>query len=637
MNQPIPPRAPADDGNPLWNFLKFLGRFINFANTLVFNLVMLALLVVLVAIMFAISAANQATAIGPLRDDTALVIDLEGTLVEQFTASPIERAFAKASGNDATRELQLRDLLKVLDEAKDDDRIDRVVLLTDNFRVAGFAALREFGAALREFRGEGKQVVAYGTAMDQKQYYLAAQADELYLDPEGGVLFEGLGRYRLYYREGLQDKLGVDVHLFRVGEFKSAAEPYILDAASPEAKEADLFWMNDLWKRHLGELADARKLPLADLEALVLSLPEKVKAAGGDLGKLAVDEKLVDGLKTPHELEKMLGDRGAWDKDEDSFRQVGYDDYLARVQNQHRLDGGDGDAGVAVVVAAGEIGFGKQPPGSVGGESTAELIRQVRLDDSIKALVLRVDSPGGGVYPSEQIRREIALTKEAGKPVVVSMGNVAASGGYWISMNADRIYADPSTITGSIGIFGLWMSGPRALEKIGVHSDGVGTAPLAGAFDPTRTLDPGAGEIIQSIIDHGYAQFIGKVAKARGKATEQVDEVARGRVWSGAQAHERGLVDQLGGLRAAQAEAARLAKLGKGYGVRYVEREASPFETLFLGLGSNARTAALVRALAPLSTGLDEAAARRIEAELAWLRPEGGRPIRAIAHCFCGL
>jgi protease-4 len=204
-------------------------------------------------------------------------------------------------------------------------------------------------------------------------------------------------------------------------------------------------------------------------------------------------------------------------------------------------------------------------------------------------------------------------------------------------MNADRIYADPSTITGSIGIFGLWMSAPRALEKIGVHSDGVGTAPLAGAFDPTRTLDPQAGEIIQSIIDHGYAQFIGKVAKARGKATEQVDAVARGRVWSGAQAHERGLVDQLGGLRAAQAEAARLAKLGKGYGVRYVEREASPFETLFLGLGSNARTAALVRALAPLPTGLDEAATKRIESELAWLRPEGGRPIRAIAHCFCGL
>jgi protease-4 len=638
MNQPITARPPADEGNPLWSFIKFLGRFINFANTLVFNLIMLALLFVLVAIGFGISAASKASAIGPIKDDTALVLDLEGTLVEQYSQSPLERAFARASNNDAVRELQLRDLLEVLDAAKDDDHIDRVVLLTDNFRVAGFAALRELGAALRDFRASGKQLVAYGTAMDQKQFYLAAQAGELYLDPDGGVVLEGLGRYRLYYREGLQDKLGVDVHLFRVGEFKSAAEPYILDAASPESREADLFWMNDLWKRHLGELAEARKLPVADLEALVNELPERVKAAHGDLAQLALDAKLVDGLKTPHEMEEMLGDRGAWDKDEDQFRQVGFDDYLAHVEAEQRLDGSARDAEVAVVVAEGEISSGMQPPGTVGGESTAELIRQVRTDDTIKALVLRVDSPGGSVFPSEQIRREIALTKEAGKPVVVSMGNVAASGGYWISMNADKIYADPSTITGSIGIFGLWMTGQRALEKIGIHSDGVTTAPLAGAFDPTRPLDPQAGEIIQSVIDHGYAQFIGKVSKARGKPVEEIDGIARGRVWSGAQAHERGLVDQLGGLRAAQAEAARLAKLDKGYRVRYVETEATPFEQLFLGLGRNARTAALVRALAPLQVGLDKSAVERIDAELSWLRPDGNAgPVRAIAHCFCAL
>jgi protease-4 len=243
------------------------------------------------------------------------------------------------------------------------------------------------------------------------------------------------------------------------------------------------------------------------------------------------------------------------------------------------------------------------------------------------------------VFPSEQIRREIALTKEAGKPVVVSMGNVAASGGYWISMNADRIYADPSTITGSIGIFGLWMTGQRALEKIGIHSDGVTTAPLAGAFDPTRPLDPAAGEIIQSVIDHGYAQFIGKVAAARGKPPEQIDTIARGRVWSGAQAHDRGLVDQLGGLRAAQDEAARLAKLdAKTYKVRYIEREASPFEQLFMGMSAHAGTAALVRAMAPLQTGLQQDTAERIQAELSWLKPEqGGQPVRAVAHCFCGL
>jgi protease-4 len=641
MNQPIPAR-PADEGNAFWSFLKFIGKSIFLVNLVVFNLIMIGLLLFALGVSALIGqAASEQTASQRIQDKTALVIDLEGTLVEQYTASPIERALAKAAGgHDASRELQLRDLLKVLDRAKDDDRIDRVVLLTDNFRVAGFAALREFGAALREFRASGKQLVAYGAGMDQKQYYLAAQADELYLDPDGGIVLEGLGRYRLYYREGLQDKLGVDVHLFRVGEFKSAAEPYILDAASPESREADLFWMNDLWERHLGELADARKLKVEDLKALVDGLPGRVKAANGDLAQLALDARLVDGLKTPHELEEMLGERGAWDDEEHTFRQISFDDYLTRQKGPPRFDGHSPDEGaeVAVVVASGEISSGVQPPGHVGGESTAELIRRVRTDDTIKALVLRVDSPGGGVFPSEQIRREIALTKEAGKPVVVSMGNVAASGGYWISMNADRIYADPSTITGSIGIFGLWMSAPRALEKIGVHSDGVGTTPLAGAFDPTRSLDPQAGEIVQSIIDHGYAQFIGKVAKARGKATEQVDAIARGRVWSGAQAHERGLVDELGGLRDAQAAAARLAELGKDYDVRYIEREASPFEQLFMNMGSNARGAALLRALAPMPTGLTHDYAARIDAELSWLRPEpGAGPVRAIAHCFCGL
>ena len=293
---------------------------------------------------------------------------------------------------------------------------------------------------------------------------------------------------------------------------------------------------------------------------------------------------------------------------------------------------------VAVVVAQGEITDGKQPPGTVGGESTAELIRNARLDDKVKALVLRVDSPGGGVFPSEQIRREIALVKEAGKPVVVSMGNVAASGGYWISMNADRIYADESTITGSIGIFGLWMSAPRALEKIGVHADGVGTTPLAGAFDPTRPLDPMVGNVIQSVINHGYAQFIGKVALARGSEPAKIDEVARGRVWSGAQAKQRGLVDVLGGLRAATAEAAKLAKLEGGkYRVNYVEREATPFEQFLTDLSGNAQGAALLRQFAPASALIGRDTAARIEGELRWLDRSGRTPYQAVVHCMCGL
>ena len=623
--------------NPVWSVLVYFGRFINFANTLVFNLIMLFLLVmVIAAVSIGIAAKSGTGGFHPLQDKTALVLDLKGTLVEQYTSAPLERAYAQATGGDEGRELQLRDLLRAIKAAKDDPKIPRLVLLTDGFNVAGFAALRELGAALRDFRGSGKKILAYGTGMEQKQYYLAAQADEVYLDPEGAVLLEGLGRYRLYYREALQDKLGLDVHLFRVGEYKSAAEPYILDAASPESRVADLFWMNDLWQRYLVDVAGARKLKPADLSAMITAMPERVKAVQGDLAQLAVNEKLVDGLKTPHEIEALLAERGAFDDDAHSFRQIGMYPYLAQHKDKDGLLGSRPE--VAVVVAQGEISDGKQPQGSVGGDSTSELIRQAREDDDVKALVLRVDSPGGSVFPSEQIRREIALIKEAGKPVVVSMGNVAASGGYWISMNADRIYADPSTITGSIGIFGLWVSGPRALEKIGVHSDGVATTPLAGVFDITRPLDPNAGALIQSVIDHGYAQFIGKVAAARGSVPAKIDSIARGRVWSGAQARERGLVDVLGGLVEAQAEAARLAKLKPGgYDVEYVERPLSAFEQIFMDMSRSANLAGLVRNFGPLPALLGRETSERLQSELAWLQPrKGASPVRVVAHCFCG-
>jgi protease-4 len=621
--------------NPIWSFVRGVWGLIRFTNHMMFFVLLLTLFLFFVIGLVGLSASSAG--IAPLRDKTALVLNLKGTLVEQYSKSPFERALAQASDNDNGREFQLRDLLTAIDSAKNDPKIARIVLLTDGFNVAGFAALRELGSALRDFRAGGKQIVAYGSTMEQKQYYLAAQADEVYLDPDGGVLLEGLGRYRLYYREALQDKLGVDVHLFRVGEYKSAAEPYILDAASPESREADLFWMNDLWQRYLTDVASARKLPVEALSTMIANMPEEVKTAKGDLAQLALDHKLVDALKTPHEIEALLSARGAADDDNDSFRQIGLDNYLAQTRSGRSLLSDKPQ--VAVVVAEGEISDGKQPQGNVGGDSTSKLIRQAREDDNVKALVLRVDSPGGSVFPSEQIRREIALTKEAGKPVVVSMGNVAASGGYWISMNADRIYADPSTITGSIGIFGLWMSAPRALEKIGVHSDGVGTTPLAGAFDITRPLDPSTGDMIQSVINHGYAQFIGKVAQARGSQPEKIDTIARGRVWSGAQAKERGLVDVLGGLRDAQAEAARLAKLdSKGYSVHYVEESASPFEKFFMDMSRNSRFAGLVRIFGPMPTVLGQETTDRIQSELSWLQPgKGGTPIRAVAHCFCGL
>lgn len=610
----------------LVRMLMFMWHAVDFSRRFVVNLIFL-LLVLLVAVAI----------LGPqpiVHPRTALVLELNGNLVEQYRSDPGSRALARALGEE-TPEVQLRDVLRAITAAKTDSRIERIVLRADSLSGAGMASLREVADALREFRAAGKEIVAYGDNFDQRQYLLAAQANEVYLHPSGSIVLEGLARYQPYFREGLQDKLGVEVHLFRVGEYKSAAEPFILDGPSPEAQEADLFWMNDIWQRYLADIGAARGIEPAAIAEAIDQFPSRLKAASGNLAALALSEHLADDLKTEDQVRDLLIARGVADEDNHSFRQVGLDDYLGFLAREN-LSLGKADT-VAVVVAQGEITDGDKPPGVVGGESTSALIRQAREDDDVKALVLRVDSPGGGVFPSEQIRREVELTRAAGKPVVVSMGDVAASGGYWISMNADRIYADASTITGSIGIFGLWMNTPRTLEKIGVRTGGVGTTRFAGAFDPTRAFDPAVGEIIQSVIDAGYADFTGKVADARDQSVQAIDHIARGRVWSGAQAKERSLVDELGGLRAATDHAAELAQLDHGkYRVHYIEAPLSPFQQFLADLGASAHARALLResGLARLWLGPQSAA---IEQRMGWLDATHQRPVQALAHCFCGL
>lgn len=598
---------------------------INFSRRLVVNLIFILLLVWLLAVLMAPGAR--------LDERTALVIAPQGELVEQYTVDPTSRAAGRLLGQ-ATEQVQLRDVLRAIEHAREDDRIERIVLRTDGMHGIGFAAMHEISQALGEFRASGKQVVAYANGMEQRQYYIAAHADEVYLHPGGGVLLEGLARFRPYYREALEDKLGVDVHLFRVGEYKSAAEPYIRDSASQEDREANLFWMNDIWQRMLAGIGTARGLDPAGLEATINRLPDEVEDAGGDLGQMALRQNLVDGLMTADEVRALLVERGVADEEHNTFRQVSMDDYLEFVDRDRTPLRRQSQ--VAVVVAQGAIMGGDQPPGVVGGESTSWLIRKAREDDAVKAVVLRVDSPGGGVFPSEQIRREVELTRAAGKPVVVSMANVAASGGYWISMDANEIIADPSTITGSIGIFGLWLSAPDTLAKVGVRVDGVGTTRFAGAFDPTRALDPEVGRTIQSIIDHGYRDFIGKVAQARGKSASAVDKVARGRVWSGAQAHEYGLVDRLGGLRDAVTRASGLAGLGDDYALVYVERPSSLFERFMTSLAGGARAQALAEWVG-LGAVFAGAQADTMARDLAWLRAHQGEPLRAVAHCFCEL
>ncbi|UHQ23101.1 signal peptide peptidase SppA [Lysobacter sp. 5GHs7-4] len=608
----------------------------NFTRRLIFNLVFFFLLFVF---LIAMVTADRTR---PLLDDTTLVIAPEATLVEQYSSDPASRALGRALG-EKSGEVQLRDLLRALDAAKDDKRINRVVLRLDQLQASGMASMRDVAAAIARVRASGKQVVAFSEAMDQRQYLLAAQANEVYLDPMGGLMLEGLGRYRLYYRQGLQEKLGVDVHLFKVGEYKSAAEPYVLDAASPEAKEADLYWMNDVWQRYLADVAKARKLDAAKIAADIDQMPAQIEAAQGDLAKYALQQKLVDGLKTREQVDDLLIERGMADEDaEGGFRQISLDGYLAQLNNASLPAAADTRPQIAVVVAEGEISGGEQPPGTVGGVSTAALLREARDDENVKALVLRVDSPGGEVFASEQIRREIVALKAAGKPVVVSMGDLAASGGYWISMNADKIYADPSTITGSIGIFGMIPTIPRTLEKVGVRADGVGTTRFAGAFDMTRPLAPEVGQVIQSVIDKGYRDFTGKVATARKRPVEQIDGIARGRVWSGAQAKERGLVDDFGGLQTAIEDVAKRAKLGKdAYQLRYVEKSATPFERFFAGFAESRIGAAWLRSDSDLARGLIGKAMPQAAADLRFLQssvqPTRGVPVKSLAYCFCGL
>jgi protease-4 len=590
----------------------------------ILNLLFLA--IVLVVIVAWIKSGPPA-----LGAKTALVFDPHGSIAEQKAGSLGQSAFDQVRGGSAQK-IQLRDVRTVLDAAAADPKIERLVLILDELDGAGMATLHEVAAAIDRFKASGKQVVAWGSAYDQRQYYLAARADEVLLHPLGLVYLEGFGRYRNYYRDAL-DRLGITVNLIRVGTYKSFAEPYIANGPSPAAREADSALYGSLWASYTEGVEKARKLPAGGIMRSIDDLPQRVAAVSGDVAKLALSEKLVDALKTRDELRQMLIERGAKDDEAKTFRQISFEEYLARQRPKST-----GDAVVAVVVAEGEIVDGNAPAGTVGGLSTAALIKKAREDEHVKAVVLRVNSPGGSAFGSELVRRELELTRAAGKPVVVSMGDIAASGGYWISTSADEVIADPSTITGSIGVFGLLPSADKALDKIGVHTEGVTTTWLGGAGDPRRPLDPRFAAIMQAAIDHLYADFTAKVARARKTTPEKIDAVAQGRVWSGAQAKERGLVDRLGSYGDALDAAASRAKLDKGYRVAYMEREPGKFARLIemfntavagvLGTGFELRLGGFA---------LPPEVAREVTRDLGGLAElaRANRPFTALVHCLC--
>ena len=609
-----------DSPNIIVRLLRGIWNALNFTRRLVFNLIFLV-----IVIAFFVAVFSSRPVIEPR---TALVLDPKGDIVEQYTIDPVQRALGNLAG-EPPKEVQLRDLLRVIDAAAKDARIERIVLLPDEIDSAGLATLHELGGALDRFRAAGKDVVAIVGNTGQSQYLLASHADKILLDPYGGVMLEGLANYRSYFKDAL-DKLGVQVHLIKVGQYKSAAEPYILNAPSDASKEADAYWMGGLWQDYLAEVAAERKIDAASITEDIAHYDDRVAAHQGDLAALALEQKLVDQLATREDARKYLREKGVADND-GSFRQVDFKNYLAMLPPESLSHFG---SQVAVVVAQGEIVPGDQQPGTIGGRSTAQLVREAREDDNVKAVVLRVDSPGGDAYSSELIRREVVATRAAGKPVVVSMGDVAASGGYWIAMDGDEIWAEPTTITGSIGIFGLVLTIPDTLAKIGVHTDGIGTTPLAGSFDIRRPLSPEIESILNSVIKHGYDEFIGHVAKARKRTPAEIDAIAQGRVWSGSQAKERGLVDKLGGLGDAISAAASRAKLGGNFGVRYIEREPSAWERFIMSFGESETMVRLARSVGFTlpSSWLDRSEIAEISGILQTLK---GKRYGAFAHCFC--
>jgi len=589
----------------------------------------LHLLLLLLIFGFLIGALS--TGLPALPSRGVLLLQPEGQIVEQRSGDPVTAAFNRATGQGDGQTL-LWDLTESIQAAAKDSRVAAIALNTDYLEGAGQPTLEEVAAAMAGFRASGKKIIAWGTSFTQSQYYLAAQADEIYLDPLGEVLIEGYSRYRMYYK-GLLDKLAVDMHLFRVGQFKSAAENMTRTGMSAEDRLESLAYLKGLWEGYKTAIGKARDLAPEVIDQYANGYIDALRSNEGDSARVALEAGLVTALKSEQQVTERLIELGG-DDGEGGFRTIKQADYV-RVHRAERELRRDGPGRVGVVVASGEIGEGEQPAGSIGSKTAVRLLRQAREDEGIAAVVLRIDSPGGSGPASEQIYREVVAIRAAGKPVVVSMGDVAASGGYYVAAPANRIFASANTITGSIGVFSTLPTLDRTLRKAGITVDGVGTTALSGSMRIDRAMDPALRDYLQFSVNHFYEVFVGHVAEGRGKTRDQVDAVAQGRVWTGTDALAHGLVDELGGYDAAVKAAAQLANLPQGYGVQRIEPELSWTERLAMqvrigtarlsGLFLGPAVRELHRELAPLALVRQEYT--RFEKLAA-----GGKPL---AYCLC--
>lgn len=567
----------------VWQGFRFIRNF-------VLNFVFVLLFIGFIAVLF--SDKEQVE----VNEKTALVLNLKGDLVEEKQwVDPVEKAINESTGSEDERpEILVRDLVKVINEAAKDDRVKVMVLALSDLGSGSLDKLQQVGGALEAFKAAGKKVFATGAYYSQNQYFLASYADSINLNPMGAVILEGYGSYPMYYKAALE-KLQISTHVFKVGTYKSAVEPFTRNDMSPEAKEANGVWLTELWQNYKEQVAARRGFAVDNFDESFARLYERINAANGDMTQYALDAKLVDTIKTREEFRQDIIALVGEDEDNHTFTQISYEDYQSLVVPPFPVVNPLTDK-VALVVARGAIVDGNVKAGMIGGESTAKLLRTARYDDKVKAVVLRIDSGGGSAFASEQIAQEIRLLKAAGKPVIASMGAVAASGGYWIAAPADQIFAAPTTITGSIGIFAMFHTAENAMSTLGLNVDGVGTTELAGfssGLPLFKGLPADAERLLQRSIENGYDEFITHVSTTRNIDKAQVDKIAQGRVWTGQTALKLGLVDKLGTLDDAIAAAAATASL-KHFDVQLIEQEMSEQEKLMAQLFGSAKTLGLL-------------------------------------------
>lgn len=607
----------------IWNIFRWIGRFLTGVRIFTLNVAFLALLVFLFVSLSSSRSPQQDVTIS---DSGALLLTLSGDIVEEKQPSdPVSTMINDKLGfNTLPSETLFQDILDSIAEAASDTNVTFILLDLSELGSVGLNQLQTIGAALTTFKASGKKVIAAEDFYSQKAYYIASFADEIYLNPMGGVDLHGIGTFRLFFKDAIE-KLKVNYNIFRVGTFKSALEPVMRNSMSTEARSQNMTWLTTLWEAITTDIIRERKLKSDAIQIYTEHIASELATAGGDTAKLALETGLVDGLKTREELRIYLTTLSGKNS-KGNFKHITFNKYLTTIPSSYTATP-DEAGSVGIIIAEGAILNGKQPVGMIGGDTMVTLIREARENSNINALVLRVVSGGGSVFASELIRQEILEYKKTGKPIVISMGSMAASGGYWIAADADEIFASPVTLTGSIGIFAAIPTFENSLSELGIYSDGVGTTSLAAAMDITRPMSPLLKEAIEINLNHGYEQFLSIVSKGRTITTQELNTIAEGRVFDGKKALELGLVDKLGTLDDAIDSAAGLAGLDE-YTASYIRRPLSVKEE-FLQMFTGTIVASITSIIPPAFLTIIEKLTAPVKEILLFNDPKG-----LYAHCL---